>query len=141
MFPSGSDSRRCTKSAPCRSFARAFKLASAGALVHVGAGDYKSSCAPVTGSKSDYVTFAGSRRARVNCQLAFDNAEHVAVRGLKLYQIGIGASSYLRFENLAVTCVDRAPYKLYPPANLCDATISLVNSSHLVFKRMVIGPT
>ena len=43
MPPSGSDSRRCTKSAPCRSFARAFKLASAGALVHVGAGDYKSS--------------------------------------------------------------------------------------------------
>jgi len=141
VSPSGSDSGKCTKHAPCRSFARAFKVASGGSVVHVGSGDYKSSCAALRGSKSAYVTFVGSRDARVFCQLAFLGAHHVAVRGLKLYRIHIEASSDLRFQNLAVTCVDRAPYRLYRPANLCDATISLENSNDLLFKRMVIGPT
>ncbi len=141
VSPDGSDSGRCTKSAPCRSFARAFKLAAAGAVVHVADGDYTSSCAAVTGSKVDYVTFVGTRGARVFCQLAFVDAQHATVRGLKLYQIGIEGSSYLRFQNLAVTCTDRAPYKLYPPAQLCDANISLEDSSHLLFERMTIGPT
>ena len=141
VSPSGSDSGRCTKSAPCRNFARAFKLASPGAVVRVTAGDYTSSCAAVTGSKADFVTFVGARGARVFCQLAFVDAQHVAVRGVKLYRIHIEESSYLRFQNLAVTCADRAPYKLYPPARLCAATISLEHSSHLLFKRVVIGPT
>lgn len=141
VSPGGSDSGTCMKRAPCRSFARAFKLAPAGAVVHVASGDYESSCARLTGEKSDYVTFVGTRRARVFCRLAFDHAGHVAVRGLKLYQLDIRASSHLRFQNLAVTCADRPPYELYPPARLCDATISLKNSSHLLFRRMIVGPT
>ena len=40
LSPSGSDSGSCTQAAPCRSFDRAFHLASAGTNVYLGSGDY-----------------------------------------------------------------------------------------------------
>lgn len=40
MSPSGSDSGRCTRSAPCRSFERAYEVAVPGQTVLVGAGEY-----------------------------------------------------------------------------------------------------
>jgi hypothetical protein len=141
VSPSGSDSGRCSKGAPCRTFERAFKLAAPRAVVRLAPGSYTSSCAPVTGSKSGYVTFVGPRAARVFCQLGFVHANHVAIRGPTLYQIIVDESSNLRFQNLAVTCKDQAPYVLYRPAGLCDARISLEDSDHLRFDRVAIGPT
>jgi hypothetical protein len=141
VSPRGSDAGRCSKHAPCRSFQRAFRVASPGAIVRLAAGDYTSPCAPLTGAKSNFVTFVGPRAARVFCQLGFVHASHVAVRGPTLYQIIVEASSNLRFQNVAVTCKDKAPYALYPPADLCDARISLESSDHLRFDRVAIGPT
>ena len=40
LSPSGSDSGSCTQAAPCRSFDRAFHLASGGTNVYLGSGDY-----------------------------------------------------------------------------------------------------
>jgi hypothetical protein len=40
MSPGGSDSSRCTRSAPCRSFERAYAVAAPGQTVLVGAGTY-----------------------------------------------------------------------------------------------------
>ena len=42
MSPSGSDTAACSASAPCKSFARAYTVASSGAVVSVGAGVYGS---------------------------------------------------------------------------------------------------
>jgi hypothetical protein len=140
LSPTGSDAGRCTQNAPCASFARAFALAPAGATVTVAAGDY-TSCPPVKGSKSDFVTFVGAPGARVVCNLSFQGANHIELRGIGLYQLGTQASSYLRFRNLAVTCTDSAPYTLYPPGNLCDAHLSLNQSDHLEFTNVSIGPS
>jgi hypothetical protein len=140
LSSTGSDAGRCTENAPCASFARAFALAPAGATVTVAPGDY-TSCAPIKGSKSDFVTFVGAPGARVLCNLSFQGANHIELRGVSLYQLGTQASSYLRFRNLAVTCTDSAPYTLYPPGNLCDAHVSLNQSDHLEFTNVSIGPT
>jgi hypothetical protein len=40
LSPSGSDKAACTRTAPCRSFDRAYRVASAGQLVEVAAGSY-----------------------------------------------------------------------------------------------------
>ena len=122
------------------SFSRAFNVAAPGAVVHVGAGAY-ASCPSVTGSKRKFVTFAGATGARVVCPLVFAHADHVTVRAVTLYQVITRSSSHLRFQRLRVTCSDHAPYALYPPGNLCDARISLNDSSNLEFRRVVVGPT
>src|SRR5262249_58779118 len=112
LAPGGSDSGRCTKKAPCRSFARAFAVASGGASISVAAGDYTSSCNPIRGAKSNFVTFVGVRGARVICPLRFDGAHRIEMRRITLYQIITENSSFLRFKDLAVTCTDSAPYEL-----------------------------
>jgi len=140
VTPGGSDTGGCTRKAPCRSFAHAFATAPPGASVTVARGDY-TTCEPITGSKRKFVTFVGIRGARVVCPLLFEHANHVEIRGVTLYQVITADSSYLRFSSLAITCSDSAPYALIPPAQLCDARLSLNDSDHLEFTDLSVGPT
>jgi hypothetical protein len=142
LSPDGSDTNRCTRAAPCLSFARAYQLAPAGATVTVAPGRYGSgSCERINGSKTAYVTFAGPARARVACQLLLSDVHRIAFKGITLYQVSASVdSSRIRLLNLSVTCSDAEPYTLYPPDNLCASFIQS-NASHVLIRHVRVGPT
>ena len=54
--PTGSDTATCTQTAPCKSFARAYTVATAGDTVEVAAGTY---VAQTVGGGTKAVTFSG----------------------------------------------------------------------------------
>lgn len=60
VSPSGSDSNPCTASAPCRSFQRAYNVATDGTVVSVGDGIYPIGVGNIETGTGKNVTFAGN---------------------------------------------------------------------------------
>jgi hypothetical protein len=87
ISPSGSDSSRCTRSAPCQSFARAYRVAKPGQVVLVAAGRYDGQQeVEQDGSKrsSKDVLFRPVKGARPVVEALDVYGSHVEFRGLRI---------------------------------------------------------
>src|SRR5687768_17134020 len=87
ISPSGSDSAACTRSAPCRSFARAYARARPGQTVVMAAGRYEGQQEiPVDRSKSSAadVRFQPAPGAAVLVDALDVYGSHVEVRGVRI---------------------------------------------------------
>lgn len=92
VSPSGSDDRACTKSAPCRSFDRAYQVARPGDVIEVAGGSYPSQTFTAkNGARRPFVVvreavgeraIVGDRGATDNC-IAFEGASYVLVAGFE----------------------------------------------------------
>lgn len=65
MSPDGSDASRCTSSAPCGTFARAYRVAKAGTTVEIAGGTYGADAIPDTGARPGKVIFRPKAGAKV----------------------------------------------------------------------------
>ena len=121
MAPGGSDSGHCTHARPCQTFARAFSVARAGQTVEVQSGLYGNCSRPISGKKSDFVTFRGATNAAppwTTCPLTLQ-AEHIRFVNLKLDGIYLyGQTQYVTLDHVRVTCRDEPPFRLYGPTQL-----------------------
>lgn len=138
VSPSGSDSARCIRTSPCRSFARAFNAAPSGAAIEVASGDY--GCAPVVGAKTAPVTFIAARGAAPTTTCALDvDATHIAFRNLQLAGLRMAqTASYITLRNVDITCKDEAPFSLWD--GHCSAGIFGAPSNFAMYGGSV-GPT
>jgi hypothetical protein len=87
LSPAGSDSGRCTKAAPCESFARAYRVARPGQTVVVGGGRYGGQQevekdAAKTSSRD--VLFRPAPKARVVVESLDVYGSHVEFRGIRI---------------------------------------------------------
>jgi hypothetical protein len=81
----GSDSGRCTSSAPCRSFQRAYDVARPGQVVEVAAGDYPDQT--LDGTKAGAkVVFTPRRGAKVHLGSLKVHADNVEVRSMQMLE-------------------------------------------------------
>jgi hypothetical protein len=62
VSPTGSDSRSCTQTSPCRSLNRANALASAGSIVHVAPGSYSPAKLTKTGTPTSRITYRSTTK-------------------------------------------------------------------------------
>jgi hypothetical protein len=107
VVPNGSDASRCTSSAPCASFERAYRVARPGDAVEVGGGSYGPQRLVFDGTKrsSSHVVFRPSSGASVRveqldfgqAQLGVRAAQHVTVSdmGIDSLRAWDGASDLL----------------------------------------------
>ena len=83
----GSDSSRCTRTAPCASFDRAYHVASPGGVVEVAAGSYPEQTLTADASKTStedvVIQPAAGAAVSVDGELSFSGASHVTVRNMK----------------------------------------------------------
>lgn len=103
VSPRGSDSNRCTRSRPCRSFNRAYHVARPGDTVNVAGGYYPSqTLTRKAGAKPPHVYIRETPGARVvignpgdvdNC-LAFEGAQYVTVRGVATRYASVGGQRH-----------------------------------------------
>ena len=86
LSPSGSDSAACTSAAPCRSFNRAYTVASAGQTVEVAAGSYGTQTINADAAKTSAadVVFAPAAGAAVTLGALNVFAKHFEVRDMTL---------------------------------------------------------
>ena len=86
LAPKGRDRNRCTKAAPCRSFARAYALAEPGQTVELAAGQYgrQKIAADPTRTSLDDVTFRPAAGGRVTVGSLFIDASHITVRDMRV---------------------------------------------------------
>ncbi len=86
LSPSGSDSAACTAAAPCRSFNRAYLVASPGQTVEVAAGSYGSQTINSDAAKTSAadVVFAPAAGAAVTLGALNVSAKHFEVRDITL---------------------------------------------------------
>jgi hypothetical protein len=87
ISPSGSDSSRCTRSAPCQSFARAYRVAKPGQIVLVAAGRYDGQQEVEQDSSkksSKDVLFRPVKGARPVVEALDVYGSHVEFRGLRI---------------------------------------------------------
>jgi hypothetical protein len=89
MSPSGSDSNPCTQALPCRTFNRAYRVASPGHTVEAAAGDYPGQAINPDPSKtsSDDVVFRPAVGASVRVTGGLDaNGSHFELRDMTVHQ-------------------------------------------------------
>jgi hypothetical protein len=87
ISPSGSDGNRCTRSAPCESFARAYRVAKPGQVVLVAAGRYDGQQEiekDSTKTSPRDVLFRPVKGARVVVEALDVYGSHVELRGLRI---------------------------------------------------------
>jgi hypothetical protein len=87
VAPSGSDSATCTRSAPCGSLNRAYRLAAPGQTIEVAGGTYSDTSLPLDSAKraAKDVVFAAAPGARPRFSAALHiGARHVELRGMQL---------------------------------------------------------
>jgi hypothetical protein len=85
LSPSGSDAGRCTRTAPCRTFARAFALAAAGQRVLVGPGRFAGQQEIRPSSRArPAVVFEPVRAGTVSIESLDVYGAHVDLRGLRI---------------------------------------------------------
>jgi len=86
LSPSGSDSNPCTQTAPCRTFDRAYRVASPGDVVQLAGGSYGSQSIEIDGSKTSTtdVIFRPAAGATVTAGTIDVDGSHVEFRDLKL---------------------------------------------------------
>jgi hypothetical protein len=105
LAPRGKDGGRCTKAAPCRSFARAYALAQPGQTVQLAAGRYgpqKIAADPARTSLDD-VTFRPAPGARVSVGSLAVDGSHLTVRDMRVSDWTTSATtSDVTFRNLDV---------------------------------------
>jgi len=106
VAPSGSDSNPCTSAAPCKSFDRAYRAASAGSEVQVAAGTYPSqafSSAPPKGT-SEKIVFRPAAGATVKLgYLDVSNTDNLEVRDMETDGWGLtDGSAHVILRNLLV---------------------------------------
>jgi hypothetical protein len=81
---SGSDGGSCSVSVPCRSFDRAYRVASAGDVVQVAGGSYGSESVPALGRSGAAVEFRPAAGAQVTLAGLAVRADDVVVRGMRV---------------------------------------------------------
>jgi hypothetical protein len=90
MAASGSDSGRCSRARPCRTFDRAYQVAAPGATIQVGAGTYPGQAInsrPAKRSAAD-VVFRPAPAAKVVVKAELDvRAAHLELRGMTIDQV------------------------------------------------------
>jgi hypothetical protein len=87
VAPSGSESATCTRSAPCGSLNRAYRLASPGQTIEIAGGTYADTSLPLDSTKTAAkdVVFAAAAGARPRFSAALHiGARHVELRGMQL---------------------------------------------------------
>jgi hypothetical protein len=87
VAPSGSDSATCSRSAPCGSLKRAYRLATPGQTIELAGGTYADTSLPLDSTKraAKDVVFAAAAGARPRFSAALHiGARHVELRGLEL---------------------------------------------------------
>ncbi len=82
VSPSGSDAGSCTASAPCRTFERAYRVASPGDVVQVAGGSYGSEAIPALGRSGADIEFKAAPGADVRLAGLAVRADDVVVRGM-----------------------------------------------------------
>ncbi len=142
LAPGGSDSGRCTRKTPCATFARAFSVARPGQVVDVEDGFYGDCSKPISGKKSDFVTFRAAKGAVpwTTCPLTLQSAEHIRFVNLRLDGIYLyGQSQYITLSGVRVTCRDRPPFRLYGPTELAPDSPGPVTSNDRYCDAFVKG--
>jgi hypothetical protein len=79
VAPTGSDSGRCSRSRPCRTWRRAYALARSGATISVTGGQYGETV--LSGSKRVTFQVVAGQQAKVSPLLLIKNANHLTIRG------------------------------------------------------------
>ena len=90
MAASGSDSGRCSRARPCRTFDRAYQVAAPGATIQVGAGTYPGQPINPRAAKRSAakVVFRPAPEARVVVKAELDvRAAHLELRGMTIEQV------------------------------------------------------
>ncbi len=84
LAPGGSDASRCSRTAPCRSFNRAYRVARPGQIVQVAGGSYGAQTIAADASKRSRadVVFRPAPGASVNVDSLDVHAAHLEVRGM-----------------------------------------------------------
>jgi hypothetical protein len=96
IAPSGADSNPCSKAQPCRSFDRAYRVASPGAVVEVAAGSYPGQAIDPDSSKSSSsdVIFRPASGAAVSMSGELEaNGSHFELRDMTLNQVNFPDSA------------------------------------------------
>ncbi len=121
LSPTGSDTNPCSQTAPCKTFARAYSVASPGMVVEAAGGYY--GCGSINGTKTADVTIraAAGSTPWLTCELGLGAShlvlENVNVAGLRM---DFGAQN-VTLRNVNITCLDQAPFPLY--GGKCSAGI------------------
>jgi hypothetical protein len=112
VAPGGDDRARCTRDAPCASFARAYAVARPGAVAEVAEGHYPEQVLPRDPARDDdraQVTFVPAREARVVLDaLTFGKwtadvgASHVAIQDMRVGTVVARRAADLTFRNLTM---------------------------------------
>jgi hypothetical protein len=79
VSPSGRDGGRCSRTRPCRTWGRAYRVARNGATISVAGGSYGQTT--LSGSKRVTFEVVAGQQANVSPQLLIKNANHLTVRG------------------------------------------------------------
>ena len=148
VSPSGTDTGRCTRAAPCAGFDRAYAVAQPGAIVHVAGGRYGAmTISSRSGRRGPKVVFQPAGKAPVTVvgeltvrasHLEFRRmtladlevpreARHVTFRGIRNHGFWLQGPSHITFVGGEVTCgkcpyhpflVDGGPPDFPPPRNI-----------------------
>ena len=125
----GNDSGSCTQAAPCKTFARAYAVASAGNVIQVAAGSYPIQTLP-TGTKA--VTFRGLSGNKI---FQLDNsADNVTFDGLDVDAQGASLGNSAVLENRDASNVT---YKNGRLGNVTDRQTAMVSGTNVTFDNMV----
>jgi hypothetical protein len=124
----GNDSGSCTQAAPCKTFSRAYAVASAGNVVSVAAGSYPIQYVP-TGTKA--VTFRGVSGNKI---FQLDNsADNVTFDGLDVDAQGTATGNAAVFENHDGNNVT---FKNSRIGNVTDRQTAMVSGTNVTFDNV-----
>jgi hypothetical protein len=95
ISPTGKDSNPCTQSQPCRTLARAYRVAQSGATVQLAAGTYSDTTLPVDSSKgtSNVVFTAAPNATPTFSSILHLQARHVELSKLKFATLWVDATA------------------------------------------------
>jgi hypothetical protein len=95
ISPTGSDSAACSQTAPCKTLARAYRVAQSGATVQVANGTYSDTSLPVDSSKgtATVVFRAASGATPTFSSTLHLQAHHAELTGLKFATLWVDASA------------------------------------------------
>jgi hypothetical protein len=95
VSPSGSDTAACSQGAPCRTLARAYRVAQSGATVQLASGTYTDTTLPMDSSKgtANVVFKVASGATATFSSTLHLQAHHVELSGLKFATLWVEASA------------------------------------------------
>jgi hypothetical protein len=102
VAPNGSDDGRCTRAAPCRTLARAYRLAKPGQIAEAAAGSYGSQTLPaIAGRSGAAVELRAAAGARVRLGELAVKASRVRVRGMRARHVEVTDTSGVSVVNVS----------------------------------------